>query len=87
MSKTFDIYSVHVRARMYSARMCGHTYRHYKGDEYVVNEVAVDEATGNVVVLYTSKALGYKWVRTLENFTEAVANENGDSVARFWKVC
>lgn len=58
-------------------------YRHYKGPEYQVIDVAIHSETQELMVLYRPLyGEGKLWVRPLAMFTEAVVVD-GDSVPRF----
>lgn len=62
------------------------TYRHYKGGEYEVIELACDEATHEWLVvykaLYDTGDLPKVWARSYDNFTEMV-DIQGVTVSRF----
>jgi len=62
-------------------------YRHYKGPEYVVLDVARHSETEEWLVVYK---LGYgdesTWVRPLGMFVETVTLEDGSVVPRFKKI-
>lgn len=62
--------------------MAGKTYRHYKGGHYIVLDIAVEEATGELVVIYTDVARAYVWCRPFVDFT-AIVPDHGP---RFQKV-
>lgn len=48
-------------------------YRHYRGGEYVLFALTVDEATcAAVLVHYYSIERGFRWTRTLANWLEHV---------------
>ncbi len=59
-------------------------YRHYKGSEYRVIDLARHSETEEWLVVYRpcygDEAL---WVRPLDMFTEMVENAEGESVPRF----
>ncbi len=58
-------------------------YRHYKGGEYAVYEVACHSETGEQLVVYRPLYGERKlWVRPLSMFTESV-DQNGTKVPRF----
>lgn len=82
VSKNFDVESAQAAADEALSYLLGHTFEHYKGGYYRVLSTAVDEATGKVLVIYYSEVMSYRWVRTLENFTENVIVD-GRSVPRF----
>lgn len=84
MSKTYDVDSAQSKVDRMRASMAGHTYRHYKGADYVVLDVVVDEATGSAVVVYQSKDRLYRWARTYADFT-ALVEVNDDLRFRFKK--
>lgn len=50
----------------------GTTWRHYKGGEYRVDSVVVDEETLDLRVNYVSLARGSRWSRRLLNWIEVV---------------
>ncbi len=83
--KTFDVEAVQANAAVALSYLLGHTYRHYKGGLYRVVTTAVDEATGNVLVIYYSIDKTFTWSRTYENFAELV-EVDGKKVARFERV-
>ena len=61
----------------------GGKYRHYKGNEYLVVDIAIHSETEEEMVVY--KALygeGKLWVRPLSMWNEKV-NVNGEEVLRF----
>lgn len=62
-------------------------YRHYKGQEYDVIEVARHSETEEWVVVYR-QCYGDKslWVRPYEMFTEKVVLADGSQADRFAKV-
>lgn len=72
MAKDFDAVAVQESAYYCRRMMRGRRYIHYKGGEYVVRFVTVDEATGVTLVHYQSLDLGYYWTRTRANFEEIV---------------
>ncbi len=52
-------------------------YKHYKGDYYIVEDIALDCETQEKVVIY--RALygeNTLWVRSLKDFTKEVNKEN-----------
>jgi hypothetical protein len=49
-------------------------YRHYKGGEYIVFAVSLNEETLEPLVHYYSLAKETRWTRTLDNFTSEVSN-------------
>jgi hypothetical protein len=58
-------------------------YRHYKGNDYQVFQVATHSETGEVFVVYRCLYGDHSWwVRPLTMFTEAVTIA-GESVPRF----
>ena len=63
----------------------GKTYKHFKGDLYLVLDIAKHSETEEEMVIY--KALygdNLVWIKPLENFTEVV-NRNGQKY-RFEKI-
>lgn len=61
--------------------MVGKRYRHYKGSEYVVVRVSVNEPDGGILVTYVSE-LGDEWTRTLADFLQPLA----EGVHRFTRI-
>ncbi|WP_347331923.1 DUF1653 domain-containing protein [Marinimicrobium locisalis] len=58
-------------------------YRHYKGKDYQVLDVATHSETGETVVVYRCLYGDYSlWVRPLSMFTESV-EVAGETVPRF----
>lgn len=58
-------------------------YRHYKGKDYQVLEVATHSETGEAMVVYRCLYGDYSlWVRPLSMFTESV-EVAGETVPRF----
>ncbi len=53
----------------------GGTYRHFKGNLYVVEGTATDSETGQPLVLYRPKAGGGLWARPLGMFLSEVDRE------------
>jgi hypothetical protein len=53
----------------------GETWRHYKGRDYEVVAVGLDEATRTPMIAYRCPESGLTWFRTLANFTEVVEAE------------
>lgn len=80
--KSFDVDTQQAKASQACLRMKGGLYRHYKGDLYMVVTVAVDEATGAILVVYESMEKGFVWSRRLDVFEELLA----DGAARFTRV-
>ena len=72
MAKDFDAAAVQERANYCRRMMQGRRYIHYKGGEYVVVDVTVDEATGCDLIHYRSIDFSYRWTRTRANFEEIV---------------
>lgn len=62
----------------------GELYRHYKGGEYEVITLAIQENTLEPLVVYRSLAKNTVWVRTLKNWNEEV-EVGGKKVKRFAK--
>lgn len=59
-------------------------YRHYKGKEYRVLDLARHSETGEWMVIYHTLYGDFGlWVRPLTMFTETVTLEDGRSVPRF----
>jgi hypothetical protein len=58
-------------------RLNGRRFHHYKGGTYEVIDVAVGEATGEIVVVYRSDLYGYVWSRPLAEFEGEVSGEGG----------
>jgi hypothetical protein len=63
----------------------GDRYRHFKGGEYEIVELAIYEETLTPLVVYMNREKGMVWARTLENFTQDV-EYNGKTVKRFTRV-
>lgn len=64
----------------------GSLWQHYKGGLYRIREIAVDEASGEPVVVYRPvdpAAPDHAWLRPLARFTEPVAGLDGRTRARF----
>lgn len=62
-------------------------YRHYKGNEYFVFQVATHSETREPLVFYRCLYGDYSWwVRPLEMFTETVELA-GETIPRFRFVC
>jgi len=58
-------------------------YRHYKGKDYEVIDIATHSETGEKLVVYRTLYGNYDlWVRPLAMFTETVELD-GESVPRF----
>lgn len=68
--KTFNVEEVQQQVVELHIDMVGKIYRHFKGGLYVVTNIDVDEETGIIRVSYISCKYGYRWSRTLANFTE-----------------
>ncbi len=61
----------------------GQKYKHYKGNEYVVVCLAIDESTEKPVVVYQDLQAPEKiWVRAVEVFSEEV-DVQGEKFPRF----
>jgi len=60
-------------------------FQHYKGPQYEVFALTIDEATLEPLVHYKSLVHGTSWTRTVKNFTEKVEVE-GRKVPRFVRV-
>lgn len=64
----------------------GSKWRHYKGPEYVIADIAIIEATNEVSVIYTSvDHPSVSFVRPLKVWLESV-EVDGESVPRFARV-
>lgn len=50
-------------------------YRHFKGDYYVVKELAKHTETGETLVIYTNLSNAETYARPLEMFVSKVDNE------------
>lgn len=65
----------------------GRVYRHFKGDYYLVENLAHDSETGEAVVIYRKLyGDGGLWVRPLTMFLEKVDTEkypDADQIYRF----
>ena len=62
----------------------GQRYRHYKGGEYEVIALALQEDTLEPLIVYLSLAKKTVWARTLKNWNEEVTVD-GKKVKRFVK--
>lgn len=82
--KTFDVKAAQGRALGARIEMKGCKFKHYKGGEYIVMGVDVDEATGQVRVTYWSIDRNHYWSRSLDEFAEMV-EVDGKQIARFRK--
>lgn len=80
-NKVFDAGAAQGQAFRLRRAMRGCQYRHYKGGFYVVVDVAVREADGEILIVYRDEDLGHVWVRTFEDFNESV-----QGVTRFTRV-
>jgi len=69
------------RAAEYASKLCGHTFKHFKGNLYKVLEIGVDSETAELQVVYMSynlKDLGGRhkiWIRPLDMFLSKVDKE------------
>jgi hypothetical protein len=64
----------------------GTTWRHYKGGEYVANNVVLIEATDEVSVLYSSVLRPEVFfVRPMQSWLETI-ERNGETQSRFVKI-
>jgi hypothetical protein len=64
----------------------GTKWRHYKGGEYVANNVVLIEATDEVSVLYTSIVQPeVSFVRPLQSWLEMI-ERNGETQPRFARI-
>lgn len=63
----------------------GDRFRHYKGGQYEIVNLAVKEDTLEPLVIYRSFTKDYMWARTLLNWNEDV-EVNGKKVRRFEKL-
>lgn len=64
----------------------GSLWRHYKGGEYEIVTVAIDEPTGAGCVVYTSGPLSsskVNWIRTMNAFLQIVRWPDGRFLPRF----
>lgn len=61
----------------------GDIYDHYRGGDYRVVAVSLEEATLEPLVTYQSLKLKAFWTRTLTNFTEPVRLADGSTRPRF----
>ena len=61
-------------------------YRHFKGDYYLVEDVALDSETGEECVIYR-KLYGDcgLWIRPLAMFLEPVDREKYPNAAQTWR--
>lgn len=64
----------------------GSTWRHYKGTDYTIADIAIIEATNEVAVIYTSvDHPGVSFVRPVRVWNEKI-EWNGHVVPRFSKL-
>ena len=64
------------KAEVYKKEMIGKRFRHFKGNVYVVTNVAVHSETEELVVIYESEEnKNLVWVRPLEMFLSEVDKE------------
>lgn len=61
----------------------GSKYRHYKGGEYLVLNIAVHTETGEEMVVYEDVKSGKVWARSRQMFEEKITTDTGDLVSRF----
>ena len=60
-------------ANEYKEELVGKRYKHFKGNIYVVDNVAVDSETAQIVVIYHSESdESLVWSRPVEMFTSDV---------------
>lgn len=64
----------------------GSRWKHYKGSEYVISDIAILEATNEIAVIYTSvDHPTVSFVRVLSIWIETVERK-GKATARFTKI-
>lgn len=62
-----------ITAEVYKERMVGKRYRHFKGDIYVVSDIAVHSETAELIVIYKSfDKPSLVWARPLNMFLSEV---------------
>lgn len=62
-----------VTAEVYKERMVGKRYRHFKGNIYIVTDIAVHSETAELIVVYKSfDKPSLVWVRPLNMFLSEV---------------
>lgn len=64
----------------------GQRYRHFKGGEYEVVDIAILEATGELLVIYRALVDASLWARPVPNWTERVETSPGTFVPRFARI-
>lgn len=60
----------------------GQKYRHFKGGEYQIVALAIQEDTLEPLVIYSNPKKETTWARTAENFTEVIERD-GKIMKRF----
>ncbi len=59
-------------------------WRHYKGCQYIVLILAIEEATKKKMVVYVDTSVSsVPWVRSLSSFLEVVSSDEGTNFYRF----
>jgi hypothetical protein len=61
----------------------GSRWRHYRGQEYEVVALSLDEPTLDPLVTYRGTSSGLVWTRTLDDWQRTVRGEDGKDVPRF----
>jgi len=70
MSKTFDVQEAKEFRDQIARELASTAFVHVKGGRYLVADVAVEEATGDLTIVYVSVATGWRWSRPLHVFRE-----------------
>lgn len=64
------------KAREFKKKMSGKTYRHFKGNKYIVDTIAVHSETSELRVIYHSETdESLVWDRSLDMFLSPVDKE------------
>ena len=63
-------------AKHYKERMVGKKYRHFKGNVYIVTDIAVHSETSEMIVIYKSSENPlFTWARPFKMFVSPVDKE------------
>lgn len=66
------------KVRELKADMAGYIYKHFKGQRYIVRDIAIHSETAEALVIYTDldyPVSGNVWARPLEMFLSPVGKE------------